>query len=804
MLALAVAPGGFLEKATTAVVRPRLSAAQVSALPQRGPFTFPAPYLTEGSRITNATDCGGTDCVLPVGYSYWRNTNNHVGSDTMLIFLGLTTQRGGPGPSLFAYDKTTGAVTNRGPMFPVGNRFRDATAEGWYFSATRPTTLYMLDGSKFLRYDVEAKTFQTVFDVAPTYGSNRYVWQPHSSNDDRVHSVTLRDTATRAMLGCLVYKEDTAAFSFFPSMGGFDECHVDKSGKWLVILDNVDGRNQQDNRIINLDTGAETVLLDEQGAGGHSDLGFGYLVGEDDWAADPGTARLWNFDQPMQQTGTQGVVTYHTTNWSADLGHVSHENARPGVAPSQQYACSSNATYLDLPRSNEVVCFRLDGSLDVLVVAPVMTDLNAAGGGDFYSKHPMGNLDVTGQYLVWTTNLGGNRLDAVVVRVPGQKLLDPSSDTTPPTVAITAPSGGTSVTARTWVSAQAADASGVVGVRFQVDGANIDVEDTVAPFDVSWDTSTATQGTHRLTAIARDAAGNSAVSAAVTVSVGSSGPDTVPPIVTSVRATSIAASAATITWTTNEPSTSRVLYGRSTTYLGSTTLDRTMVVSHTQILTGLVPGSTYHYIVRSMDAAGNRGSSLDAIFTTAGGAAGGATGAVAWSALVNTSASGGTLTKTGGGEGMDDARAVSTQQVGTAGGAIEFVAGDVTSIRFAALSQIGGQGWDAMDFAIRLGPWNSTSGIAEVREKRTWRADTPYVVGDKFRIEVASGLVRYYRNGVLFYTSAVAATSPLKPDASIFGVGAKIVSATISSGSTTTTTTGSTPGPDGEPIFSRY
>src|SRR5262245_37249390 len=309
----------------------------MSALPQRGTFTFPAPYLTQGSRLTNATDCGGQDCVLPVGYSYWRNTNNHVGSNTMLIFLGLTTQRGGPGPSLFAYDKTTGNVTNRGPMFPVGNRFRDATAEGWYFSATRPTALYMLDGSKFLRYDVEAKTFETVFDVAPTYGSNRYIWQPHSSNDDRVHSVTLRDTATRAMLGCLVYKEDTHGYSYFPSMGGFDECHVDKSGHWLVILDNVDRRNQQDNRIINLDTGAETVLLDEQGAGGHSDLGFGYLVGEDNWAADPGTARLWKFDQPMQQTATQGIVAYHTTNWSADLGHVSHENAKPGVAPSQQY-----------------------------------------------------------------------------------------------------------------------------------------------------------------------------------------------------------------------------------------------------------------------------------------------------------------------------------------------------------------------------------------------------------------------------------------------------------------------------------
>src|SRR5262245_33826198 len=242
----------------------------------------------------------------------------------MLIFLGLTTQRGGPGPSLFAYDKTTGAVTNRGPLFDASSPFKNATAEGWYFSGTRPNALYMLDGPKLLRYDVIARTFQTVFDVTAQYGSNRYIWQPHSSDDDRVHSVTLRDRSSNPRLGCLVYREDTRNYSYFPAMGGFDECAVDKSGRWLAILDNVDGRYAQDNRIINLDTGAEKVLLDEQGAGGHSDLGNGYLVGEDDWAADPGTARLWSFDQPMVHGSGQGIVTYHTMSWSADLGHVSH------------------------------------------------------------------------------------------------------------------------------------------------------------------------------------------------------------------------------------------------------------------------------------------------------------------------------------------------------------------------------------------------------------------------------------------------------------------------------------------------
>jgi hypothetical protein len=84
--------------------------------------------------------------------------------------------------------------------------------------------------------------------------------------------------------------------------------------------------------------------------------------------------------------------------------------------------------------ADEIVCFRLnpdhnaDGGLDVLVVAQVMTDLDAAGGRDFdgddYEQLPKGNLDVTGEYFLWTTNLGGNRLDAFLVKIPSHRLTD--------------------------------------------------------------------------------------------------------------------------------------------------------------------------------------------------------------------------------------------------------------------------------------------------------------------------------------------------------------------------------------------
>ncbi len=91
------------------------------------------------------------------------------------------------------------------------------------------------------------------------------------------------------------------------------------------------------------------------------------------------------------------------------------------------------------------------------------------------------------------------------------------SNTTPPTVAITAPTAGATVAGTVTVSASASDSVGVVGVQFRLDGTNLGAEVASPPYSVSWDTTTAANGTHTLTAVARDAAGNTATSAPVSV-----------------------------------------------------------------------------------------------------------------------------------------------------------------------------------------------------------------------------------------------------------------------------------------------
>jgi len=192
------------------------------------------------------------------------------------------------------------------------------------------------------------------------------------------------------------------------------------------------------------------------------------------------------------------------------------------------------------------------------------------------------------------------------------------NDAMPPVVSIAAPASGASVSGMVQVTANSTDDTGVVGVQFLLDGVALGAEDTAAPYSVSWNTATATNASHTLTAVARDAAGNRTTSAAVTVTVNN---DMTPPVISSVVVSSLLPSAATITWTTNEAGNSEVEYGQTTAYGSFSTLDVNLVTAHTMIVGNLSATTTYHFRVRSRDAAGNLAVSGDLTFTTLDGTA---------------------------------------------------------------------------------------------------------------------------------------------------------------------------------------
>jgi chitodextrinase len=86
-----------------------------------------------------------------------------------------------------------------------------------------------------------------------------------------------------------------------------------------------------------------------------------------------------------------------------------------------------------------------------------------------------------------------------------------------------------------------------------------------------------------------------------------------------VGVTSLTSTSVTVTWSTDEASNSYVEYGLTSAY-GSNASSTTLVSAHAVPLTGLASNTTYHYHVRSTDAAGNASSfSADKTFTTVDG-----------------------------------------------------------------------------------------------------------------------------------------------------------------------------------------
>ena len=123
-----------------------------------------------------------------------------------------------------------------------------------------------------------------------------------------------------------------------------------------------------------------------------------------------------------------------------------------------------------------------------------------------------------GQFSIQNLTGGAHTLSGFLVRADHSKIAAPMPhpvaftvvlpDVTNPSVLLTSPASGATVSGTVLLQADASDNVGVAGVQFLRDGINIGAEDTVAPYAVSWNTTTLVNGTYGITARARDAAGN--------------------------------------------------------------------------------------------------------------------------------------------------------------------------------------------------------------------------------------------------------------------------------------------------------
>jgi len=223
-----------------------------------------------------------------------------------------------------------------------------------------------------------------------------------------------------------------------------------------------------------------------------------------------------------------------------DLMHVNHHGSESSSNPTYFNKIkpavaiigvgAGESTGWDLPRIKSVDSVLL-GSSGCTTAPPAYVlqteEGNPAGTNTSHSGYCVGNIKVTTDGIsIFTVSADGlvhqgpNELAAS--GLPKSFTIDDvgggGGDITPPVTSITAPLNGATVSGTTSVTASATDNVGVTKVEFYLDGA-LKSTDTSSPYSWSWDTTTATNGSHSLTSKAYDAALNVGTSTTVTVTV---------------------------------------------------------------------------------------------------------------------------------------------------------------------------------------------------------------------------------------------------------------------------------------------
>ena len=219
-----------------------------------------------------------------------------------------------------------------------------------------------------------------------------------------------------------------------------------------------------------------------------------------------------------------------------------------------------------------------------------------ASGGALTVQGPANrNVAPPGHYMLFLVDTNGVPSTAAMVRLP-----TPAEDVLPPTVSITAPTGSSSVSGSITVSASASDNVGVAGVQFRVDGTNVGAEDTTNPYAITWNTTSVPNGTHTLSAVARDGKGNTAVSPGVLVVVMNTPDTSAPTTPTGVTATAVSPSQINVAWTASADNVGVVGY---TVYRDGVAVITAPGTTFSD--TGRQPATTYQYSVAAVDGAGN-------------------------------------------------------------------------------------------------------------------------------------------------------------------------------------------------------
>ncbi len=236
--------------------------------------------------------------------------------------------------------------------------------------------------------------------------------------------------------------------------------------------------------------------------------------------------------------GTAPGISFQDSGLSASTSYTYNVSAFDAAGNTSAQSAGASATTQAVSGGPVISGVSVGGITTSSATVTWTTDVAATSQVEYGTTTAYGNLTTLNSSLVTShttllVSLATNTLfhyrvhsknSSGVESIGGDFAFQTSSvvDTTPPTISITAPTNGATVSGTMSVSANASDNVGVASVQFTLDGSNLGSALTASPYQVAWDTTTATNGAHVLGAAARDAAGNVGNAVPVTVTVSNS------------------------------------------------------------------------------------------------------------------------------------------------------------------------------------------------------------------------------------------------------------------------------------------
>lgn len=324
-------------------------------------------------------------------------------------------------------------------------------------------------------------------------------------------------------------------------------------------------------------------------------------------------------DDAGSTTGTAGNLVHFTTNGQATIDHLGY--ITPGDVDMYKIDVSDGTLNLSVapmaPLATNIIG---DADMNVRVLnssGNVVAESNPVAVATATISTPV----TAGRYYVEISSSGyldvsqpGGYTETGSVgqyNVTGTYQASTVADTTAPTVNMTSPTNGTTVSGTIAISATAMDEVGVSRVEFYRGGVFIN-SNTTAPFSIPFDTTTVANGSTSFSAKAYDAAGNIGNSSSVSVTVNNTVTDITAPVVTVTspkNGTVITAKTSSVTVkgsaTDNSGTISKIEVYINNTLKSSASSNS---ISYRWTTKGLAQG-TYNITLKAYDAAGNIGQS---------------------------------------------------------------------------------------------------------------------------------------------------------------------------------------------------